>query len=75
LLFGENYDIIFIENERSDDMINLSNADRILKQLYLSMVTEELNTTKEQSKGTEQEGKEQKEQKEEEDETLAQRFN
>lgn len=52
-------------------MINLTNADRILKQLYLSMVTEELNTTKEQPKETEQ--KEQKE--EEEDEALAQRFN
>lgn len=47
-------------------MINLINADRVLKQLYLSMVEEELNKVKEQPKV------EQKEQKEkEEDETLA----
>jgi hypothetical protein len=62
LLFGENYDIIFIESERSDNMINLINADRILKQLYLSMVEEELSKVKEQPKEIEQ-----KEQKEEED--------
>ena len=48
-------------------MINLINADRILKQIYLSMVEEELNKVKEQPKGIEQ--KEQKES--EEDETLA----
>lgn len=45
-------------------MINLINADKVLKQLYLSMIMEELNKTKEQSKGIEQ-----KEAKE--DETLA----
>ena len=43
-------------------MINLINADRILKQLYLSMVKEELNKVKEQPKEIEQ-----KEQKEKED--------
>ena len=48
-------------------MINLVNADRMLKQLYLSIVTEELNRVKEQPK--EIENKEQKEK--EEDETLA----
>ena len=48
-------------------MINLINADRVLKQLYLSMVEEELNKVKEQPKEIEQ--KEQKEN--EEDETLA----
>ena len=52
-------------------MISLINADRALKQLYLSMVKEELNKVKEQPKEIEQ--KEQKES--EEDETLAQRFN
>ena len=31
-------------------MINLINADRALKQLYLSMIEEELNKTKEQPK-------------------------
>ena len=31
-------------------MINLINADKILKQLYLSMVEEELNKVKEQPK-------------------------
>ena len=49
-------------------MINLINADKILKQLYLSIVMEELNKTKEQQKVIEQ--KEQKEK--EKDETLAQ---
>lgn len=48
-------------------MINLVNADKILKQLYLSMITKELNKEKDQPKGIEQ--KEQKEK--EEDETLA----
>ena len=48
-------------------MINLINADRILKQLYLSMAKEELEKAKEQPKETEH--KEQKEK--EEDETLA----
>lgn len=48
-------------------MINLINADRVLKQLYLSMVEEELSKVKEQPKEIEQ--KEQKES--EEDETLA----
>ena len=48
-------------------MINLVNADRVLKQLYLSMVTKELNKVKEQPK--EIENKEQKE--DEEGETLA----
>ena len=43
-------------------MINLVNADRVLKQLYLSMVKEELNKVKEQPKEIEQ--KEQKENKE-----------
>jgi hypothetical protein len=62
LLFGKNYDIIFIENGRSDNMINLINADRVLKQLYLSMVEEELNKVKEQPKEIEQ--KEQKENEE-----------
>ena len=42
-------------------MINLINADRVLKQLYLSMV-EELNKVKEQPKEIEQ--KEQKENEE-----------
>lgn len=51
-------------------MISLINANRALKQLYLSMVKEELNKVKEQPKEIEQ--KEQKES--EEDETLAQRF-
>ena len=45
-------------------MINLINADRVLKQLYLSMVEEELNKVKEQPKGIEQ-----KEQKEKEEDT------
>ena len=49
-------------------MINLVNADKILKQLYLSMITKELNKEKDQLKEIEQ--KEQKEK--EEDETLAQ---
>lgn len=31
-------------------MINLINADKVLKQLYLSMIEEELNKTKEQPK-------------------------
>ena len=48
-------------------MINLINADKVLKQLYLSMVMEELNKTKEQPKVIEQ--KEQKEK--EENEALA----
>ena len=48
-------------------MINLINADRILKQLYLSMVKEELGKVKEQPKAIEQ--KEQKEN--EEDEIMA----
>ena len=48
-------------------MINLINADKALKQIYLSMVMEELNKTKEQPKAIKQ--KEQKEK--EEDETLA----
>ena len=48
-------------------MINLINADKVLKQLYLSMVKEELNKIKEQPKAIEQ--KEQKES--EEDKTLA----
>ena len=48
-------------------MINLVNANKILKQLYLSIVEEELNKIKEQPK--EIENKEQKEK--EEDETLA----
>ena len=48
-------------------MINLINADKVLKQLYLSIITEELDKIKEQSKGIEQ--KEQKEKKE--DEALA----
>ncbi len=39
-------------------MINLINADRILKQLYLSMVTKELEKIKEQSKNKEKEEKE-----------------
>ena len=43
-------------------MINLINADRVLKQLYLSMVEEELNKVKEQPKEIEQ--KEQKENEE-----------
>jgi hypothetical protein len=43
-------------------MINLINADKVLKQLYLSMVEEELNKVKEQPKGIEQ--KEQKEKEE-----------
>ena len=43
-------------------MINLINADKILKQLYLSMVEEELNKVKEQPKEIEQ--KEQKEKEE-----------
>ena len=43
-------------------MINLVNADRVLKQLYLSMVKEELNKVKEQPKEIEK--KEQKENKE-----------
>ena len=47
-------------------MINLINADRVLKQLYLSMVKEELNKVKKQPKEIEQ-----KEQKEKEDEALA----
>ena len=47
-------------------MINLVNADRILKQLYLSMVKEELNKVKEQPKEIEN-----KKQQEKEDETLA----
>ncbi len=45
-------------------MINLINADRVLKQLYLSMIEEELNKVKEQPKGIEQ--KEQKENEEDE---------
>lgn len=48
-------------------MINLINADKVLKQLYLSMLEEELNKVKEQPKEIEQ--KEQKES--EENETLA----
>lgn len=48
-------------------MINLINADKALKQLYLSMLEEELNKVKEQPKEIEQ--TEQKEN--EEDETLA----
>ena len=40
-------------------IINLINADKVLKQLYLSMVKEELNKTKEQPKVIEH--KEQKE--------------
>ena len=43
-------------------MINLVNADRMLKQLYLSMVKEELHKVKEQPKEIEQ--KEQKESEE-----------
>ena len=43
-------------------MINLINADGVLKQLYLSMVKEELNKVKEQPKEIEQ--KEQKENEE-----------
>jgi uncharacterized spore protein YtfJ len=46
-------------------MINLINADKVLKQLYLSMVTEELNKTKEDNKKTE-EGKEDNKKTEEE---------
>ena len=42
-------------------MINLINADKVLKQLYLSMVMEELNKTKKQPKGIEQEEQEEKE--------------
>ena len=48
-------------------MINLVNADKVLKQLYLSMVKEELSKVTEQPKAIEQ-----KEQKDgEKDETLA----
>ena len=39
-------------------MISLINADKVLKQLYLSLVTEELEKTKEQSKNKEKEEKE-----------------
>ena len=35
-------------------MINLINAEKALKQLYLSMVMEELNKTKEQQKEIEE---------------------
>ena len=42
-------------------MINLINADKALKQLYLSMVMEELNKTKEQPKEIEQKEQEEKE--------------
>lgn len=42
-------------------MINLINADKVLKQLYLSMVEEELNKVKEQSKIIEQKEQEEKE--------------
>ena len=52
-------------------MINLINADKVLKQLYLSMVKEELSKVTEQPKAIEQ--KEQKES--EKDEIVAQRFN
>ena len=61
-------------------MINLSNADRILKQLYLSMVMQELNKVKEEPQKTEDMELDEKEEnkkleEKEEDETLAQRFN
>ena len=49
-------------------MINLINADRVLKQFYLSMIEQEFIKANEQPKEIEQ--KEQKENKE--DETLAQ---
>ena len=56
-------------------MINLSNADRVLKQLYLSMVTQELNKIKEEPQKTEDIGPDEKEEnkklEEKEDETLA----
>ena len=42
-------------------MINLINADRALKQLYLSMVIEELNKTKEQPKVDNEEDEEENE--------------
>ena len=42
-------------------MINLINADRALKQLYLSMVMEELNKTKEQPKVDNEEDEEENE--------------
>lgn len=42
-------------------MINLINADRALKQLYLSMVMEELNKTKEQPKIDNEEDEEENE--------------
>lgn len=48
-------------------MVNLINADRVLKQLYLFMVKEELNKVKEQPKGIEHTEQEESE----EDETLA----
>ena len=41
-------------------MINLINADRTLKQLYLSMVMEELNKIKEQPKTDDEEAEEEK---------------
>ena len=41
-------------------MINLVNADKALKQLYLSMVMEELNKTKEQPKVESKETEEEK---------------
>ena len=47
-------------------MINLINADKALKELYLSMLDKELAKANEQQKGIEN-----KEQKEKEDETLA----
>ena len=42
-------------------MINLINADKALKQLYLSMVVEELNKTKEQPKVDNKEDEEENE--------------
>lgn len=47
-------------------MISLIDANKMLKQLYLSMITEELNKTKEQPKEIEQ-----KEQEEKKNEALA----
>ena len=41
-------------------MISLINADKALKQLYLSMVMEELNKTKEQPKVDNEEDEEEK---------------
>jgi ribonucleotide reductase beta subunit family protein with ferritin-like domain len=41
-------------------MINLINADKVLKQLYLSMVEKELNKVKEQPKVNNKEAKEEK---------------